>query len=260
MKIINSFSIYDNNFIENNEDKRKNVIKNYNYMNNMDIYKDNNISIPATRNNENKNKIKLRLELKTSLPTISKVIDNENEKSKRTYREQNINYFNNNILQNKKSSIYRSINNKMKNNNSTFVKENNPLIGNIYLKTGKNKNSFCNFNPQVQEFFYDSLLQSEYTNSPKNISNDSLTPEKDILISINNDKIKNFDNSDLIRNYNNINYDVNVNNKKRASLINNNNNKRKSSTNSKRNLYIMNKKKIEKKLSNHSDKNINKKK
>ena len=257
----NSFSIYDYNFIENNEDKRKNVIKNYNNINNLDIYKDNNISIPATRNNENKNKIKLRLELKTSLPTISKVIDNENEKSKRTYREQNINYFNNNILQNnnKKSSINCSINNNMKNINSAFVKENNPLIGNIYLKTTKNKNSFCNYNPQVQEFLYDSLLQSEYANSPKNLSNDSLTPEKDILISINNDKIKNFDNSDLIRNYNNINYDVNVNNKKRASLINRNNNKRKSSTNSKRNLYITNKKRIEKNLSNHSDKNINKK-
>jgi len=254
----NSFSIYDNNVIENSEDKRNNIINNYNNMNNMDIY--NNISMPATRNNDNKNKIKLRLELKTSLPTISKVIENENEKSKRTYREKNINYFNNNILQNnnnKKMSINRSINNNMKNINSTFVKDHKPLIGNIYLKTGLNKNSFCNFNPQVQELLYDSLLQSEYANSPKNLSNDSLIPEQDILISINNDKIKNFDNSDLIRNYNNINYDVS--NKKRASLINRKNIKRKSSTNSKRNLYIMNKKRIEKKMSNHSDKNINKK-
>ena len=260
----NSFSIYDSNLIENSEDKRKIVINNYNNnnnMNNIGIYKDNILSIPATRNNENKNKIKLRLEFKTSLPTINKVIDNESEKSKRTYREQNINYFNNNIIQNnnKKNSINRSINNNMKNVNSTFVKEHKPFIGNVYLKSGLNKNSFCNFNPQVQELLYDSLLQSEYANSPKNLSHDSLIPEQDILISINNDKIKNFNNSDLIRNYNNINYDLNMNNKKRSSLINRNNNKRKSSTNSKRNLYIMNKKRIEKKTSNHSDKNINKK-
>lgn len=256
----NSFSIYDNNLIENSEDKRNIEIKNYNNnMNNIGVYKDNILSIPATRNNENKNKIKLRLEFKTSLPSINKVIDNESEKSKRTYREQNINYFNNNIIQNKKSSINCSINNNIKNINSTFVKEHKPFIGNIYLKSGLNKNSFCNFNPKVQELLYDSLLQSEYANSPKNLSHDSLIPEQDILISINNDKIKNFDNSDLIRNYNNFNYELNMNNKKRSSLINRNNNKRKSSTNSKRNLYIMNKKKFEKKMSNHSDKNINKK-
>ena len=259
----NSFTIYDNNIINNNENKNKNK-------NNFNIYKDKNISLPATRNIENKekNKFKLKLEIKNPLSMINKN-ENEhpepdNENSKRSYNEnyeKNINYFNtNNIILNKNSLCNYSNNNNNINNiniNSTFIKQHRPYITDNYSK--HYTNSF-NSNQQKQELFYDSLLQSEYINSPKNLSDNSSIQEKEkekeIIYSLNNNEIKslqslninnnlNSDNNNLYKN----NYNI-MNNNNKNSL---NNNNFKNLSYSRRNI---NQKKIKKKLNYRSDKNI----
>ena len=253
----NSFTIFDNNMMNNN----KNENKIYN------IFKEKNISLPATRNNENKdkNKFKLKLEIKNSLPFLNKN-ELESEITKRSSKEnyENINYFNinnnNNTILNKKAMYNYSNNDNINysntnNINSTFIKDHSPYILDNYIKN--NTNSFIS-NPQKQELFYDSLLQSEYINSPKNISDNSSIheKEKDIVISINSNEIKRLQSLNINNNLNSDNNNLyKNNNNKRKSLNNNNNNNNnyKHLSQSRRNI---DQKKIKKNTNNRSDKNI----
>lgn len=270
-----AYKIYANSFTIMDNDKKKSNNKENKYLNTLNIYKDKTLSLPGTRNNEykDKNKAKLKLELKT---TINKT--ELEEKSKRTYREKiekNNNYFNNSNTKNNsnnnnnanlKNSAYNIQKQKdthisINNINNTYFKQHKTFIDEHY----RNKNSFCNLNQPKQEIFYDSLLQSEYVNSPKNASDNSSIQDQDILISINHDEIKKLQSINIHNNLdisnslykNNCNYIKNKNNliddeKKRYSLNDVNHNGKNLSI-SRRNIK---QKKIQKALNNHSDKNI----
>ena len=269
------YKIYANSFtiIENQNNKNNNKSHDEN---NLNIFKDKTLTFIGERKRERnyeckeKNKMKLKLELQS---TINKN-DLEKEKSKRTHRdienlEQNVNLFNNNVIF--KNSAF-NMQKHIYNINSTYNKQNRKYNDDI----NKNKNSFCNLNlnQQNQEIFYDSLLQSEYLNSPKNISdNSSIQDQQDFLLSINHDGIKklqsfnvhnNLDiNNSLYNNHNNYNNkiknnknNINMSNdKKRNSLNDVNSNKKyngKILSISRKNI----KQKIRKDINNHSDKNI----
>ena len=266
----NSFTIYDKNMKMIN---RKNDSKTFS-INSLRIYKDNNISLPVTKivdNNDSKSKDKLKLKIKTSIPAINQN-DLEIGKSKRSHRDQNINYSNNNFLLNTniRNSIQNKNNNKqnyinnISNINTTFIKQHKSFLGQNYLKANMNKNSFSNLIHQTQEIFYDSLLQSEYTNSPKYSSENSSISGQEQLISINNDEIKNLqeininngdiDNNILYNNYDSIK--KNILNKKRYSRKDKENTNDKNISNSRRSINKMNKKNVRKIINNHGNKNI----
>ena len=254
----NSFTIFDNN--TKNENSNMNIVN---------IYKDKNISLPATINNEvrEKNKIKLKFELNSSLGFNNINNESENEKSKRSYNENyNINYFNNTNNKNKtlnKNSIYNLQNSNHKNNNNInnkIYKQHKPYTEHYYKI---NNNSLLTKKQQNKEIFYDSLLQSEYINSPRNLSNNSLNhePEQDeddqdqiINISINNKEIKGMNAFNFNSNLNNNNtlYNNKYLDNKRNSL----NNKKYLNLNISKGKINTNQRKIKKNVNNNSNKNI----
>ena len=248
----NSFTIFDNKSNKNINEK----------INDLNI----NISLPAKRNNENKDKIiKFRKEIKPSFHKMNinkNNTDLENIKNNNGF-EQNGNYYNNNnnnILLNKNAIAqnYNKISDDINhtNINSTFVKQHRPYICNNYSKNDLNKNSY----QQNQDIFYDSLLQSEYLNSPKNISDNSSNHDQEVMISINNEKIKDFQNfNNNFKNKNNSNlyennYITNSKLNKQRNNFNYTNEKNvKNLSYSKGNI---NQKNVKKRSNNHSDKNI----
>ena len=244
----NTYQIYSTSFIINENLNKKKEIANSN-TNISNIYKYKNVPLPAKRNYEN-NQIILNFESKSSLVKGNNK-EIENEKSKRSYDEKYSNKINN-FINNKnkiliKHNIYNLNNNnhnsKISKNKALYIKENNS-------KSNRNKNSFNNL--QNQELFYDSIIQSEYINSPKHFSNESSIQDNkpNMLISLNYPEIKDFQKFNNISKLNdNIIYN-NIAANKRRSL---NNNKNINLINSNRNNDV---KKNKTKLNNNSNKNI----
>ena len=242
----NSFTIYDNNKNNKNSNEKTDILN----------ISNENLSLPATIINENKDKTKnIKKELKSSFPkiNISKIDKSENIDNKRFDKNNNI-LLNRNLIKNIQNSNILIDNISHININSTFVKQHKPFMGNP--KNNLNKNSF---EQKEEEVFYDSLLQSEYLNSPKNISDHSFNHEQEILISINNEKMKDFYSINNTNNNNNYNYYKNnylinsISNKQIKTL---NKNKKRNLQNLSYSRRNISQKKVKKRTNNHSDKNI----
>ena len=276
----NSFTIIENDKINNNINKSNDE---KNSLNSLIIYKDKTLSLIGERKrekerNKENNKMKLKLEMKS---TMNKN-ESDSEKLKKTprsreYAEKNVNLFNNNVIFKNSAFNNQKQNNNISNitnNNATYIKQHKKYIDDNY----KDKNSFCNLNinQKKQDILYDSLLQSKYINSPKNISdNSSIQDQQEILVSINQDGIQKLKSLNMNNNnifdfnnslYNNNNYIKNNNNnfsndKKRFSINNESNN---NSYNNKKGKILsisrknIKQKKIRRDLYNNNDKNIHK--